>query len=230
MRAPARRTIAIWSDLACPWAHVAVARLHRVRDELGLANQVRFDHRVFPLELINEGPTARSTLDAEVAVVGALEPAAGWQVWQGRDSAYPVTTLPAMEAVQAVKEQSLGASEALDRELRAALFARSECISLRPVILDAASRTRAVDVDALADALDEGRARRTVMDDFEEATGGTVRGSPHVFLPDGTDSHNPGVEMHWEGEKGRGFPVVDSDRPDVYFDLLRAAAASRRAG
>lgn len=227
MQAPGPGTVVIWSDLACPWAHVAVARLHRVRDELGLTDSVGLDHRVFPLELVNGQPTPRSTLDAEIPVAGTLEPGAGWQLWQGGESAYPVTTLLAMEAVQAAKEQSLAASEALDRSLRVALFAQSRCISLRNVILDAAGEAGVVDVDALADALDHGRARRRVMDDFEEAGGGTVQGSPHLFLPDGTDVHNPGIEMHWEGEKGKGFPVVDSDQPDVYADLLRAAAVSR---
>ncbi len=221
---PPPGTVVVWSDVACPWAHVAVARLHRVRDELGLVDSVRLDHRAFPLELVNGRPTPRSTLDAEIPVAGALEPGAGWQVWQGGDSAYPVTTLLAMEAVQAAKEQSLAASEALDLALRAALFAQSRCISLRNVILDAAAESAAVDVDVLADALDHGRARHRVMDDFEQACGDTVQGSPHLFLPDGTDVHNPGIEIHWQGEKGTGFPVVDSDQPDVYVELLRGAA------
>lgn len=51
-----------------------MARLHRVRDELGLGDSVRFDHRVFPLELVNGRPTPRSTLDAEIPVAGALAP------------------------------------------------------------------------------------------------------------------------------------------------------------
>ena len=224
---PSPGTVVVWSDLACPWAHVAVARLHRVRDDLGLADRVRFDHHAFPLELVNERPTPKPVLDAEISAAGALEPGAGWQVWQGDEWTYPVTTLPALEAVQAAKEQSLQASEALDRGLRLALFAESRCISLRSVILSVAERTAGVDADALAEAIDDGRARRAVMDDFAEATGDTVQGSPHLFLPGGTAMHNPGVEMRWEGEKGKGFPVVESDRPGVYADLLWSAAAGR---
>ncbi len=222
---PSPGTVVVWSDLACPWAHVAVARLHRVRAELGLTDRVHFDHRVFPLELVNERPTPKRILDAELSVAGGIEPEAGWQVWQGNEWTYPVTTLPALEAVQAAKEQSLEASEALDRGLRLAMFAESRCISVRSVILSVAAQLEAVDADALAESIDDGRARRSVMDDFTEATGDAVRGSPHLFLPDGTDVHNPGVEMHWEGEKGRGFPVVDSDRPEVYAELLRSASA-----
>lgn len=140
-----------------------------------------------------------------------------------------MTTLLALEAVQAAKEQSLDAIEALDLALRAAFFAHSRCISLRNVILDAAGESAAVDVDALADAIDHWRARRWVMEDFEEAGDGAVQGSPHLFLPDGTDSHNPGIELHWEGEKGRGFLVVDSDEPDVYAELLRVAGDTAAA-
>lgn len=217
-------TIVVWSDIACPWSHVAVARLHRLRSELGLEGRVDFDHRAFPLELVNARPTPKTILDAEIPVAGRLEPAAGWQMWQRPEWTYAVTTLPALEAVQAAKEKSLAASADLDRALRVAFFAQSRCISLRSVILDVAAECPTVDADALADALDAGRARRAVMDQFEVATTDAVQGSPHLFLSDGTNAHNPGVDMHWEGEQGVGFPVVESDDPSVYVDLLRGAA------
>lgn len=138
MESPPPGTIVVWSDLACPWAHVAVGRLHRVRAELCLGDVVRFDHRAFPLEVA------------------------------------------------------------------------AECDDVAP--------------GALAESLDDGRCRRAVMDQAEEAAGGEVQGSPHLFLPDGTDVHNPGVELHWAGKKGRGFPVVDADHPSVYGDILRRSA------
>ncbi len=221
---PPPGTIVVWSDLGCPWAHVAVARLHRARQELGLG-EVRFDHHAFPLELVNERPTPKPTLDTEISALAELDPGAGWQPWQGDEWTYPVTTLPALEAVQAAKEQSLEASDALDLALRRALFAESRCISLRSVILAVAVETDGVDADALAEALDDGRARRAVMDDFTEATGDAVQGSPHLFLPGGTGIHNPGIEMHWEGEEGRRRVVVESDRPEAYAELLRSASA-----
>lgn len=221
---PAPGTIVVWSDLGCPWAHVAVARLLRVRDELGLGGDVVLDHRVFPLELINDRPTPKLVLDAEIPVAGGLEPGAGWQMWQAPVWSYPVTTLPPMEAVQAAKEQSLQASEALDHALRRAWFGQSRCISIRGVILEVAEECPGVDEDALATALDGGVARRTVMDQAAEAFTEAIEGSPHLFLPDGTDVHNPGVGLHWEGTKGIGFPVVHADDPSVYADLLHRAA------
>jgi predicted DsbA family dithiol-disulfide isomerase len=216
-------TVVVWSDIGCPWAHAAVSRLHRARADLGLDDRIRIDHRAFPLELVNERPTPKRTLDAEVPVVGAIEPEAGWKMWQADESTWPVTMLPALEAVQAAKMQSLEASEQLDRCLRVAFFADSRCISLRSVILDVASTCDLVDADQLAAALDDGRARRTVIGHWRNAEHEGVKGSPHLFLPDGTEAHNPGIEMHWEGEHGEGFPVVDRDDPDVYRELLAQA-------
>jgi predicted DsbA family dithiol-disulfide isomerase len=217
-------TIVVWSDLACPWAHVAVARLHRVRSELGLDDQVRFDHRAFSLELVNQEPTPYRVLSAEIPVTGALEPGAGWRMWQQPPWTWPVTTLLALEAVQAAKEQGLEVSERLDRALRRGFFAESRCISMRHVILDVARDTGVVDADALTAALDDGRCRRTVMEHRATAERDGVKGSPHLFLPDGSDEANPGIRQHWVGEHGEGVPVIDADDPAIYERLLRAAA------
>ena len=50
-----------------------------------------------------------------------------------------------------------------------------------------------------------------------------MKGSPHVFCPDGTDVHNPGITMTWTKDPGRGFPVIEKDDPTVYDELLRRA-------
>lgn len=220
-------TIVIYADLGCPWAHLAVHRLHRARAELGSDDRVAFDIRPFPLELLNEQPTPRPTLDAETVAVGTLDPSAGWQVWQAEAHSYPVTTLPPMEAVEAAKEQGLRASEQLDRALRRAFFAQSRCISLRHVIRDVARDCSEVDVDKLLDALDEGRARPLLMEHARVAASDQVKGSPQVFLADGTGTHNPGIEMHWESEHGKGFPVIDSFRPETYVELIQRADADQ---
>ena len=216
-------TLAVYSDLGCPWSHLAVHRLHVARRRLGLEDAVTFDHRAFPLEVFNERPTPWRIVSAEVPVVGGLDSDAGWEVWQAEPFAWPVTTLLALEAVQAAKEQSLQASEQLDRALRVAFFGQSRCIALRHVILEVAGET-GLDVPALRDALDDGRARRSVFEQQQAASGDEVKGSPHVFLPDGSDVHNPGIQMEWAGDHGRGFPVVSKDDPAVYEDLVRRAA------
>jgi predicted DsbA family dithiol-disulfide isomerase len=219
-------TIVFYGDIACPWATVAVERLHRTRARLGLDGDVRLDHRCFALEIKNRRPTPRRTLAAEIPVAGALEPDLHWQVWQADDATWPVTTLPALEAVQAAKEQSPRASEELDLGLRRALFCDSSCVSMRHVILDVATSCATVDVDHLRDAIDNGRARSAVISQARSAEEQGVDGSPHLFLPDGSTHFNPGVELHWEGQHGRGFPVVDADDPSVYDGLVKSAATA----
>jgi len=126
-----------------------------------------------------------------------------------------------MEAVQAAKSQNLAASEQLDRALRVALFAESRCISMLHVVLDLAKQCTHVDAVALEAQLHRGTARGAVL----EPPPARVKGSPHLFLPDGSDAANPGIAMHCVGDHGTGFPVVDGDDPNVYEGLLRRAAA-----
>ena len=218
-------TLAVWSDLGCPWSHAVVWRLHDARRRLGLEDRLRFDHHAFPLELFNSEPTPRWHIDVEAPVVATIAPRAGWQAWSASDSAWPVTLLPPMEAVQAAKVQSLEAAEALDRGLRRALYAESRCISLRHVILEVANETDAVDVAELAAAIDDGRSRRALVDDWRVAQGDEVRGSAHVFAPDGTNAQNPGIEIGWEDD---GSPFgrywIERDDRGAIDDLVRRAA------
>lgn len=220
-------TIVVYSDLGCPWAHVAVWRLHDARRRLGLEEQVAFDHRIFPLELFNSQPTPRDELEVELDACSALAPRAGWQPWNAPAWSWPATLLPPMEAVQAAKEQGLAASEQLDRGLRRAFWGESRCISLRHVILEVAAECDAIDLAALAEAFDAGRARHLVFEQYEVARSDAVDGSPHLFLADGTNVQNPGIEATWEeGSDGFWRPTIVRDDQSVYDDLLRAAAAA----
>jgi len=126
--------------------------------------------------------------------------------------------------VQAAKEQGLAASEALDLGLRRAFWVQSRNISLRPVILAVAAETD-IDAAALAAALDDGRARRQLMDQYLIAASDTVTCSPHLFLPDATNHANPGVQVHYTGEYGVGYPIATGDDPTIYEALLTRSAA-----
>jgi hypothetical protein len=98
-------------------------------------------------------------------------------------------------------------------------------ISLRHVILEVASGTDALDLAALATALDDGRARRELFAQWAVAKTDAVRGSPHVFAPDGTNAQNPGLELSWTEEPpGVWNPTVVRDDAAAYDDLLRRAA------
>ena len=213
-------TIAVWSDIGCPWSHAVVWRLHDARRRLGLDQVVRFEHHAFPLELFNSEPTPRPLREAEWATAATLAPRAGWQAWSGPDDAWPVTMLPPMEAVGAAGLQSHAAAEELDRGLRRAFWGESRCISLRHVILEVANACESVDVAALAEAIDDGRARRALMDDWAVARGDQVRGSAHLFAPDGTDAQNPGITIGWSGEA----PLIERDEPEAIDAFVRRAA------
>jgi predicted DsbA family dithiol-disulfide isomerase len=219
-------TIAVWSDLGCPWSHAVVWRLHDARRRLGLEGRVWFDHHAFPLELFNAEPTPRRERDAEWPVAAGLAPRAGWQAWSAPDHTWPVTMLPPMEAVQAAKLQSLEAAEQLDRGLRRAFWGESRCISLRHVILEVAVECEAVDLVALSASLDDGRARRALADDWAVAQSDEVRGSAHLFAPDGTNAQNPGITIGWIGDDGgsAGAAAVEADDPTAIDDLVRRAA------
>lgn len=214
-------TIAVWSDLGCPWSHAVVWRLWDARRRLGLETSVRLDHHAFPLELFNSEPTPRWHIDLEAPIAQTLAPRAGWQPWSAPDSTWPVTMLPPMEAVAAAKAQSLEASEALDRGLRRALWAESRCISLRHVILEVARETESVDVVVLAEALDDGRSRAALSADWAVARGEEVRGSAHVFAPDGTNGQNPGISIGWSEAEGYR---IEADDPSAIDELVRRAA------
>jgi predicted DsbA family dithiol-disulfide isomerase len=216
----ALNTIAVWSDIGCPWSHAVVWRLHDARRRLGLETRVTFEHHAFPLELFNNEPTPRPQREAEWEAAATLAPRAGWQAWSAPDHAWPVTMLPPMEAVQAARLQSPAAAEDLDRGLRRAFWGESRCISLRHVILEVANEAGSVDVAALATALDDGRARRALMDDWAVARGDEVRGSAHLFTPDGTGEQNPGITIAWSGD----HPEIERDDPGAIDSFVRRAA------
>lgn len=216
-------TVVIFADPGCPWAHLAVYRLHAARKVAGLEQAVSFDVRAFPLELFNKQPTPRRTLDAEIAVAGALDPDAGWSLWDKDPYTYPVTMIPAMEAVYAAKSQDLGSSDRLDRALRRAFFGEARCISMHHEILTAAQAVQGLDVRRLESDITSGSFRRMVFEDMKVAEESDVKGSPHLFFPDGSDLHNPGVKTWWHGSKTSGFPEVKEDDPSMYEELLKRA-------
>lgn len=217
-------TIVIWSDIACPWAHTAVYRLLEARRRLELDAEVVLEHLAYPLELFDERGTDMRLLEAEIPVLAGAEPGAGWQRWAGQDWEWPVTTLPALEAVRAAHLQGAAAAERLDRALRLAFFGQSRRISLRHVIIEVARECEGLDVDSLIEAIDDGTARRRVIDESRLAAASSVLGSPHLFLPDGTDVHNPGLRVSWIGSEESGYPVIEENDPSVFEDLLRRSA------
>lgn len=227
---PASPALTVWSDIGCPWASAALHSLRAAAARIGLP--LLIDHRAFPLELFNRQPTPKQIVESELVVLAAQRPDLGWRLWSGADWTYPVTMLPAMEAVQAAKAPEVGGlrgSDELDAALRHAFYAESRCVSLRPVILEVAEKCASVDAGALAAALAEGAGGAAVHRDWQEAQGPSVQGSPHLFGPDGVlppqGLHNPGVDYVWTGRPDQGgFPRLDAYRTDWAERLVLSLA------
>ena len=222
---PDPRTVTVWSDIGCPWGTLA---LHTLRVEARDRGEgMTIDHRAFPLELFNRMPTPKSILDAEMVIIAGQRPELGWQLWNAADHTFPVTTLPALEAVQAAKDPAVGglrASDQLDEALRTAFYVDSKCISVHSVVLDVAASCSFVDHEALATLMGRGSGRTEVYQQWQVAKGPEIQGSPHVFTVGGFARHNPGVVYRWTAPPplfgGRGFPRLDSYRQEWAGELL----------
>jgi predicted DsbA family dithiol-disulfide isomerase len=216
--------LVVFSDVLCPWATVVVLRLHAARARAGADDELALVHRALPLELLLERPVPRRVVDAEIPLCASLTPEFGWSLWQGRPEEFPVSALPALEAVRAAGDQSTRAAEELDLALRRAFFAGSRCISRRHAVRAAARTGAAVDVDRIADALDRGGYRAAVTGDFVAARATGVPCSGTVVLPDGSMLCNPGTRTGWiGGTMPRGTPVLLADDPTVYDRIVTSA-------
>ena len=206
------------SDVVCPWSTVALIRLRRARADLGL-DHLPIIHRAHALELRLRGPIPRRIVDAEVVLCAAAEPDFGWSPWFGPLDEFPVSTLLALEAVQAARIQSEAAAEQLDLALRRAFFAKSRCITMLDEVLSAA-RSCDPDDGALERALEVGVARSAVLRQSQEGTCSGV-----VVLPDGSEHCNPGVHIRWIGTQlPQVVPRVVSDDPSTVHKLVAQAA------
>lgn len=217
-------SITVWSDLSCPWATLALDTLHAEARRLGV--ELVIDHRAFPLELFNRMPTPKQIVESEIVAIAGHLPELGWKLWAAPDHTYPVTMLPAMEAVQAAKDPAVGGlagSDQLDSALRRAFLADSRCVSVPSVILEVAEECPLVDTDRLARAVAEGSGRAEVYRDWEEARRVPIQGSPTLFGADGEPVHNPGARYRWSkavGPAEGGFPVLEGYSRDWAAGLL----------
>lgn len=214
--------VAVYSDLRCPWARVAVERLLAAVERSGVETELSIDHRWFPLG--DEAmPSDGEALDRTLGPIGSLDPDAEWHRWAGSDASFPESSNLAAAWVQAAKLISPAASVALDRALRDALFAHGRDIADESVVADVAAGLDGVDVDAVRSEVGSGRPEVELERHAEIVHSELVPASPTIVLGDGTAWTNPGVEFHTED----GAPVIDSDGPGVYGEIVQAFLAQR---
>jgi predicted DsbA family dithiol-disulfide isomerase len=162
---------------------------------------VRFEWASLPIEVVNRRGTPKDILDHEVEAIQQIEPRLEMRRWAKRDWEWPVTMLPAFEAVKCAEAQGDDQAGEYQWRVRQAFFRDSACISLRHVLLDLAEELR-LDATRFAEDLDSGRFRQQVM---AESHAGwqvlKVRGSPTFVLPDGSVSAYPGLpEVAWSAD------------------------------
>lgn len=183
--------LAMYADLACPYAYVTAYRLRKLRDEY--RGTIVIEHKSLALEYVNREPTPKPVLELELPVLVKEEPDIPYQPWQRPESEWPVTMWSAFEAVKCAERQSLALADDLDWAIRVAFFAQSRCISLRHVLLELAQQV-GLDVKRFADDFDRGVTKYQVLQEAQEGWERLhVAGSPTFVLPSGKQISNVGL-------------------------------------
>lgn len=178
---------------------------------------VRVEWASLPIEVVNRRGTPKDILDQEIGLIQGIEPRLEIRAWAKREWEWPVTILPAFEAVKCAEAQGDELAWEYQWRVRQAFFRDSACISLRHVLLDLAEE---VGLDISQD-FDSGRLRQKVMVEGQEGWHELkVRGSPTLVLPDGSISAYPGLpEVTWSADHARIEHVEPPERDPV--DVLR---------
>lgn len=206
----AEPVVELFSDLHCPHAYVTRFRMQRVRELV--PDEVRFRSRCLSLELAHDNPTPKHVLDVETPMLATLEDALPYEPWpEGRTSKWPVTFLPAFEAVKAAEALDPETAWALDWRIRTAFFEEHRCVSMRHVLADLAEEV-GVSRDRFLEEFDGGQHRTRVIEESREGwQKEEFTHSPSLRLPDGSTHVNPG--QHWTRfDPDRGFRVEEFDR------------------
>ncbi len=226
--------VAVYADLACPYAYIAAYRLRKLRDEYG--GRLIIEHKSLPLEYINRQPTPKPMLDSECPLLMLTEPELPWEPWHAPLSEWPVTLWPAFEAVKCAERQDMALADELDWGIRTAFFAESRCVSMRHVLLDLAERV-GLAMDRFAQDFDSGQTKELVMAEAREGWERLkVPGSPTVVLPSGRqigDAAALGLPEVLVDEHGYGrvtglrpAPCAGGACLALYRSLLDEASAS----
>jgi predicted DsbA family dithiol-disulfide isomerase len=183
-----------------------------MRDHLG-ADHLVFDLRSYPRELADGDDISAETTKREVVALAQLEPTAFSAL---TSEAWPTTNLAAFEAQKWGFSQGQEIGESFDLALRRAVFLHGHNLGVRSQLL-AVAELEGLMADQLGAALDDGRFRKPVISDLNEAREQEIIGSPQIVMADGTSHHNPGITYRIE----RGIPVIVSDHPSVYEELVK---------
>lgn len=208
-------SVDIWSDIHCPWALVAIHRLRRARERHRL--DVVFRARAWPLEWVNRHGTPRDIVTTEAAVLASHEP----ELFNAYTTdSWPSTFLPAFELVAAARRtHGDSGAEDVDYALRVAFFRDAVDVSIAAGLDHALELATKINPDLATESImDEwlrSNPRADVVRDFHTGQSLPIQGSPQIFWPDGSTTHNPGMTDHeWTGGLVR-IRTCDPDEPEA---------------
>lgn len=180
---PSPVSIALYSDVHCPYAYLTAYRLRQLRD--AYRGKVTISYKSLALEYVNKRSTPKPVLDNETPFLMLEEPEIPYQPWHAPLSEWPVTMWPAFEAIKCAERQSPEAAAELDWAIRRAFFAENQCISMRHVLLTLAE-TAGLDMHRFQEDFDSGVTKRQVLQEAQEGWEQLkVEGSPTFVLASG---------------------------------------------
>jgi predicted DsbA family dithiol-disulfide isomerase len=166
---PGRKTVEVYADIWCPFAHLSLQTVRKLRDRY--SPEVPVVVRAWPLELVNGKP-----LDPDVTAthVAELRRDVAPTLFAGfRPESMPGSTLNALALVEAANDLDPWVGERLSFDLRDILFEQGQRIDEAVLIMLAVETglnpSVLGDLGRVEARLDEGRRRG-------------VRGSPHLFV------------------------------------------------
>lgn len=219
-------TIEMFSDIHCPWGYLAAFRLRELEPEW--RGRVRLAWRCLPLEVVNSRGTPKQIVDQELPFLLQIEPDIPARPWRRAEWEYPVTLLPAFEALKCAEAQGDEAALAFNWAVRRAFFAESRCISLRHILIDIA-REAGLDVAQFTSDLDSGRYKHLVIQESERGWNILkVKGSPTLVLPSGEQRPYPAIpELLWDADDHvigiKPSEHLESDPLDLYRAIINEA-------
>jgi len=201
------RTVEVFADVRCPFAHVGLRRLVARRDAAGA--DVALWIRAWPLELVNGAPLEGALIAEEV---DELRDQVAPDLFAGFDpSHYPPTSLPALGLAAAAYRQDPSLGERASLMLRDAMFEQGRDIAQSEELYHLADD---LGLDGPIDAA------AVVLDDWDEGRRRGVVGSPHFFV-DGNGFFCPALQI--ERLDGHLHIAYDLDRFEAFVERCLAA-------
>lgn len=179
------KTIEIYADPSCPFAHVGLSRL-----VAGRAPDIHFRVRAWPLELVNGEALDPATVARKVK---ALREQVAPDLFEGfSEAALGTSMIPAMALENAAYELSPEVGERVSIALRERVFEDGE--PLDEHYLNELAGRFAVTRPPV------GEAHKVVQASWDEGKTRGVIGSPHFFTDRG-DYFCPSLQIHHEGDE-----------------------------